>query len=92
MNTFDGLPLMVITGELNEKLKVAIEKAIVEIKKITRKEANKDTRKALFTLVFDREAYEPKKKVKFYQPQSDLKEYSGTLEQYFLENPPRSTG
>jgi transposase len=32
------------------------------------------------------------KKVKFYQPQSDLKEYSGMLEQYFLENPPRSIG
>ena len=32
------------------------------------------------------------KKVKFYQLQSDLKEYSRTVEQYFLENPPRSTG
>lgn len=60
VNTFDGLPLMVITGELNEKLKVAIEKAIVEIKKITHEEVNKESQEALFTLVFDREAYEPK--------------------------------
>jgi transposase len=35
---------------------------------------------------------EPLKSVKFYQPQSDLKAYSGTLEAYFLENPPRSIG
>jgi transposase len=32
------------------------------------------------------------KKVKFYQPQSDLKEFSGTIEEYFLANPPRSIG
>ncbi|MDR2058248.1 MAG: IS630 family transposase, partial [Dysgonamonadaceae bacterium] len=32
------------------------------------------------------------KKVKFYQRESDLKAFSGTIEQYFLENPPRSIG
>jgi predicted small metal-binding protein len=57
VNTFDGLPLMVIMGELNEKLKVAIEKAIIEIKKQYPLPA--EPGKPLFTLVFDREAYEP---------------------------------
>ena len=33
VNTFEGLPLMVISGELNERLKDAIEKIIPEIKK-----------------------------------------------------------
>jgi hypothetical protein len=57
VNTFEGLPLMVINGELNERLKDAIEKAIPEIKKTV--EASDDPRKPVFTLVFDREAYEP---------------------------------
>jgi transposase len=30
------------------------------------------------------------KEVKFYRPQSNLKEFSVTLEQYFLDNPPQS--
>jgi transposase len=30
------------------------------------------------------------KEVKFYRPQSDLREFSGTIEQYFLEHPPHS--
>jgi hypothetical protein len=57
VNTFDGLPLMVITGELNEKLKDAIEEAIEKIKKAV-PEA-KTPSEPHFTLVFDREAYEP---------------------------------
>jgi len=57
VNTFDGLPLMVINGELNEKLKDAIEKAIPEIKKTI--DTPDDSKTPLFTLVFDREAYEP---------------------------------
>jgi hypothetical protein len=57
VNTFEGYPLMVITGELNERLKDAIEKAIPEIKKTI--EPTDDPNKPLFTLVFDREAYEP---------------------------------
>jgi len=57
VNTFEGLPLMVINGELNEKLKDAIEKAIPEIKKSI--EASEDSPKPIFTFVFDREAYEP---------------------------------
>jgi hypothetical protein len=60
VNTFDGLPLMVIIGELNEKLKAAIEKAIIEIRKVTGTAADKTSKKPLFTTVFDREAYEPK--------------------------------
>jgi hypothetical protein len=59
VNTFNGLPLMVIIGQLNEKLKAAIENALVEIKKITPPQENKDSQKPLFTIVFDREAYEP---------------------------------
>jgi len=57
VNTFEGLPLLVINGELNERLKDAIEKAIPEIKKTV--EAPVDPNKPVFTLVFDREAYEP---------------------------------
>ena len=57
VNTFEGLPLMVIHGELNERLKDAIEKIIPEIKKTVSAAENSD--KPLFTLVFDREAYEP---------------------------------
>jgi len=57
VNTFEGLPLMVINGELNEKLKDAIEKAIPKIKKSIH--ASEDSQEPIFTLVFDREAYEP---------------------------------
>jgi hypothetical protein len=57
VNTFEGYPLMVITGELNERLKDAIEKVIPEIKKSIQPADDPD--KPHFTLVFDREAYEP---------------------------------
>ena len=57
VNTFKGMPLMVINGELNERLKDAINKIIPEIKKTIVPE--KDPDKPIFTLVFDREAYEP---------------------------------
>lgn len=30
------------------------------------------------------------KSVRFYRPGSNLKEFSGTIEEYFIENPPRS--
>jgi hypothetical protein len=57
INDEKGLPLMVLTGELNEKLKVAIEQAIPEIlKEIT---VVPKPGEPVFTLVFDREAYEP---------------------------------
>jgi len=48
---------MVINGELNERLKDAIEKVIPEIKKTV--DVTGDSNQPLFTLVFDREAYEP---------------------------------
>lgn len=57
VNDMQGMPLMVITGELNEKLKTAIILAINEIK--SNIPCNTDQTKPLFTLVFDREAYEP---------------------------------
>ncbi len=59
INDQQGMPLMVITGELNEKLKEAIELAIEEIKP-TITNTSKDENTPLFTLVFDRESYEPK--------------------------------
>jgi hypothetical protein len=58
VNTFEGCPLMVINGELNERLKDAIEKIIPEIKKTV--PASDGSHTPIFTLVFDREAYEPK--------------------------------
>jgi len=57
VNDGQGMPLMVITGELNEKLKAAIILAIHEIKPTI--PCATDPTKPLFTLVFDREAYEP---------------------------------
>jgi transposase len=32
------------------------------------------------------------KKIDFYRPSSDLKEFSGTIKEYFTKNPPRSIG
>jgi hypothetical protein len=57
INDGQGMPLMVITGELNEKLKTAIILAINEIKPTIPDVTDKT--KPLFTLVFDREAYDP---------------------------------
>ncbi len=58
LNDQQGMPLMVITGELNEKLKTAITNAIHFIKQ----ELNLPSagNEPAFTLVFDREAYEPR--------------------------------
>ncbi len=57
VNDQQGMPLMVITGELNEKLKDSIEEAIPELLKEV--PAPPDQNTPVFTLVFDREAYEP---------------------------------
>jgi len=57
VNNFQGLPLMVVTGELNERLKGAIEQCIEKIKAAT--PLPPDPQKPHFTLVFDREAYQP---------------------------------
>ena len=67
VNTFEGLPLMVINGELNERLKDAIEKAIPEIKKTVT--VPEDLNTPVFTLVFDREAYEPGWFIKLWKEQ-----------------------
>ncbi len=58
VNDADGLPLMVLTGELNEKLKIAIQEVIPKILKEV--PLSSDVQVPAFTLVFDREAYEPK--------------------------------
>ncbi|NWJ98932.1 MAG: hypothetical protein HXX20_24595, partial [Chloroflexi bacterium] len=57
VNDQTGLPLMVITAELNEKLKSAIEEAIPKLLKAIPHPP--EPGEPVFTLVFDREAYEP---------------------------------
>ena len=57
VNDQQGLPLMVVTGELNEKLKWAIEQIIPKIiSGITRPAKPGEP---TFTIIVDREAYEP---------------------------------
>ena len=58
VNDGKGMPLMVITAELNEKLKDAIELAIEDLKKEISLPACNNTPR--FTMVFDRESYEPR--------------------------------
>lgn len=57
VNDQKGLPLLVVTGELNEKLKAAIEEVIPKIMK----EITLDVKpgEPVFTIITDREAYEP---------------------------------
>jgi hypothetical protein len=57
VNDQQGLPLMVVTGELNGKLKWAIEEIIPKILKSITTEAKPG--EPAFTIVIDREAYEP---------------------------------
>jgi hypothetical protein len=57
VNDQKGLPLMVVTGELNEKLKWAIEQIIPKtISGITQPAKSGEP---AFTIIVDREAYEP---------------------------------
>ena len=65
VNDQQGLPLMVLTGELNEKLKVAIEQVIPKIRNEITAAPQED--QPVFTLVFDREAYEPKWFIKLWE-------------------------
>jgi len=58
VNDESGTPLMVITAELNEKLKEAIEIIIEKLKEEIAEPA--DANQPRFILVFDRESYEPK--------------------------------
>ena len=58
VNDEKGLPLMVLTAELNEKLKIAIQEIIPIILKEVPLPSN--PHEPVLTLVFDREAYEPK--------------------------------
>lgn len=60
-----GIPYLVVIGQLNEKLKVVITEQIIPILVketsafINEEELIKDSRRARFTIIFDREAYEP---------------------------------
>jgi len=57
VNDQQGLPLMVVTGELNEKLKWAIEQIIPKIISGITQPAKPG--EPAFTIIVDREAYEP---------------------------------
>lgn len=59
VNDQSGLPLMVVTGELNEKLKTAIEEIIPKILKDACLKISTNPQVPTFTIVVDREAYEP---------------------------------
>ena len=65
VNDQSGLPLMVITGELNEKLKSAIEEIIPKILEEITQVAN--PAEPVFTIVIDREAYEPAWYIKLWK-------------------------
>ena len=58
VNDQSGLPLMVITSELNSKLKEAVEEIIPKILEEFASE-NESTTEPVFVLVMDRESYEP---------------------------------
>jgi hypothetical protein len=63
LNDQQGMPLLVFTGELNEKLQHAIENELItqliKSKTITTPDPISDDTPAVCTIVFDREAYEP---------------------------------
>lgn len=61
VNDPTGLPYMVVTGELTEKLEEVIKTSIIQqlMENPTIKQRQQDQCKVLFVLVFDREAYHP---------------------------------
>ncbi len=61
VNDTSGMPYLVVTGELHEKLQDVIETQIIPkiLKTNFIRERQQKREKILFTLVFDREAYEP---------------------------------
>lgn len=65
VNNRSGMPYLVVTGEVNEKLQEMITKKIIpELKnnvaiKISEEQLKADPLLPRFTLVFDREAYSP---------------------------------
>jgi hypothetical protein len=65
VNDQQGLPLMVVTGELNDKLKSAVEEIIPRILGEMTKEPKPG--EPVFTLVIDREAYEPAWFIKLWE-------------------------
>lgn len=59
VNDQKGLPLMVVSAELNEKLKTSIQEIIPKILKDADLKISTDPQIPTFTIVVDREAYEP---------------------------------
>jgi hypothetical protein len=63
INDQQGLPLMVWTGELSEKLQYVIEHEMIPQlfnSGVIKKHTNLENQTPICTLIFDREAYEPK--------------------------------
>ncbi len=65
VNDQQGLPLMVVTGELNDKLKSAVEEIIPRI--LGEMTKGPKPGEPVFTLVIDREAYEPAWFIKLWE-------------------------
>ncbi len=65
VNSQIGMPYLVVTGHLNEKLKVVIKEQIIPLllaecqNRVTEDALTKDEHLPRFSIVFDREAYEP---------------------------------
>jgi hypothetical protein len=59
VNDQKGMPLMVINAEVTDKIKNAIEKIIPKILEDTGLKIELDSQVPIFTIVIDREAYEP---------------------------------
>jgi hypothetical protein len=65
VNSQIGMPYLVVTGHLNEKLKVVIKEQIIPLllaecqNRVNEDAINKDEHLPRFSIVFDREAYEP---------------------------------
>lgn len=66
VNNADGMPYFYITGQVNEKLKQALEEEIIprlnklhQSKRESHEEQSEDALTPFYTLVFDREAYSP---------------------------------
>jgi hypothetical protein len=66
VNNADGMPYFYITGQVNEKLKQALEEEIIprlnklhQSKRESHEKQSEDALTPFYTLVFDREAYSP---------------------------------
>lgn len=99
VNDQQGQPLLVVTAELNEKLKQGVEQLIPQIEQQVAKPKNDQTPR--FTIVLDRESYEPtwyrklwdeqqiavityRKNVKDKWPEDQFKEHENTVNEHHV--------